>query len=201
MLRTAIVLASLWHAAAPTAAAQNIVVAIDVREETNGLIESAIHRSLSRRSDIDVVMTREASHRWEICAISVCVPNPEACDSASHYSISILLLSAIDTDALAGSIRSISRRAPGVRADSAPDFIEGLVRNLTAGSVRVMRYTTIVAERDEYEQAIGDAIAGIDRDCFEADRLRQMYDAAIARGDPTLARALLASLMALPCGK
>lgn len=200
MLHTAIVLASLWLAATPTVAAQNLVVVIDVREETGDLIESAIRRSLGRRSDIDVVATREASHRWEIRAISVCVPDPEACDSASHYGISLLLLTSIDTDALAGSIRSILRRATGVRADSAPGFIEGLVRNLTAGSVRVMRYTTILAGRDEYQQAIGDAIAGIDRDCFEADRLRQMYDAAIARGDPPLARALLASLMALPCG-
>ena len=163
MLRTATVLAWLWLAATPTAAAQSIAVVVAVREETGSLIESAIRRSLNRRSDIDVVMTREASHRWEIRAISVCVPNPEACDSASHYSISLLLLTSIDTDALASSIRSISRRAPGVRADSAPGFIEGLVRNLTKGSVRVMRYTTILAERDEYQQAIGDAIAGIGR--------------------------------------
>jgi hypothetical protein len=170
------------------AAGQQVRVALQVTEDTRGIIQSEFASALRRLGDVLIVSEGEAAD-YALRIVSICLPSRERCDAATNYAVAFSLSQPIPLGVVHGAV---------AYADSS------LVLNESAQN-RLWEYFrrfefphalwTASWGRDVYRSQISEIVAEIDSRCFERHRLfirwnQTLRDHGVAEANRLMERAL-----------
>lgn len=183
-----LIVAILTLAMRAYAQSPHIPVALQVTEETGGLIESAFRTTLRALGDVNVVTVEE--HPYLIVrAVVQCNATTDDCETATTYSLSIQLTQPFDSARVHRLLRTaVRQRRLQLSAASEESLASAVAAGLWDHERRVMSWAASWG-RDVYPQAVRDLVAEIDSKCLERERImRRAVEAGVGGDNDTAAR-------------
>lgn len=139
-----------------------IVVSLQVTEETGGIIESNFRQALNSLGDISVVGPGEDSN-YILRVVVIC--HDDDCDYPVSYYLSISLSEPMTKDFVSNALTYA-----GVNV-SLPDSAKAKLNELSVYYEEFHGSWVATWGRDRYERAIREFVATLDSRCFEKDRI------------------------------